>query len=119
MASKRVLKKCIDDLGSAIIEEMSVACFNIENADKDLIYSAISKVMNAIVTARHRTDATFGRKWREFGSTEEYLKAKRAFIKENYDKTISDFNESLGEALKEFNRALPEEVKEANKKAGE
>ena len=116
MANKRILKKSIDDLGNAMIEEMSIGYFNIENADKQLISSAINKILTAMNEAHKLCDVKFDKKHRDFESTKEYLQAKRSFIKENYDKLIADFNNLLEDALKDYNKAIPASEREANKK---
>lgn len=116
MANKRILKKSVDDLGNAIIDEMAIAFYNMEGADKDLISKAISKVLEAMNDAHSRISRVFGEKRRDFATEKEYLTAKKAFIKNNYDELITDFNEQLKEALKDFTDATPEAEKEKNKK---
>ena len=116
MANKRILKKSIDDLGNAIIEEMAISFYNVKSANKDLISQAITKVLEAMNDAHCKTNVHFDKKRRDFASEKEYYVAKRDFNKKNYDELIADFNNKIEEAMKVFNEAIPAEEKEANKK---
>ncbi len=54
MANKRDFKKSIDAIGGAICNEMMVAYYNIEGADKNAIASSIEKVLGAVVKAKNK-----------------------------------------------------------------
>ena len=116
MANKRILKKSVDDLGNSIIEEMAISFYNVENVNKDLISQAISKVLKAMNDAHVKICVHFDKKRRDFESEKEYYTAKKAFIKNNYDELIEDFNNQIEAAMKDFNEAIPAAEKEANKK---
>ncbi|MDE7381626.1 MAG: hypothetical protein K2N03_05810 [Muribaculaceae bacterium] len=115
MASKREFKKNVDRLGSDIIENMMVAWYNAEGADKKGIADAMGTLLKGIEAARNNSNLFFDRGAKAFPNRREYGKAKEVFFKKLFTKIIADLNTSVSDSLKQFNAALPKEVKEANK----
>lgn len=115
MANKREFKKFIEAVGASVCDEMMVAYYNIDGADRDAIAKAIESVLVAVEKARVNAGTEFDRKPRSFDNEHEYRKAKTSFVKAMYKKVIADFSASIDAAVKAFNAAIPAEVKAANK----
>lgn len=120
MANKREFKKFVEAVGASVCDEMMVAYYNVEGADRNAIAKAIEKVLLSINSARCNADVFFDRGPRSFGGDmKAYRKASQTFYKSLFKKITSDFSTSIDEALKEFNAALPAAEKEKNKVAAE
>ncbi len=117
MANKREFKKNAELLGSDLCENMMVAWYNVEGADKKAISEAIGKILAGVENARSRSNIFFDRGAKSFENRKEYSKAKAEFFKKLFDKIIGEFNDVVTDALKQYNAALPQEVKDANKEA--
>ena len=117
MANKRDFKKYVDALGASACDSMLAAYYEIKDADKDKIEKAIAKVLGAIGVAKSNADITFDKRVKEFGSLQEYSKAKKEFFKNLFRKIYEDFTNELNEAIKELNDAVPQSAKEENKSA--
>ena len=117
MANKRDFKKSIDAIGGAICNEMMVAYYNIEGADKNAIASSIEKVLGAVVKAKNNSNVFFDKGVKEFADNTEYTKAKNSFFKALFTKIHMEFGEENNQAVTSFNKAIPENVKKANKEA--
>lgn len=117
MANKREFKKVVDLLGAELCNNMMIAWVNVEGADKKAISDAIGKVVDGVEAARHHSNIHFDRGMKGFESLEAYSKAKKAFYKALFNKTVADFNQVVSDALKQFNAALPQSEKDANKAA--
>ncbi len=117
MPNKREFKKYADALGSSVINEMMIAYYNVEGADKKAIADAVSKVIGAIEEAKDNANVYFDRGEKSFADHKEYAVAKRKFFRALFNKIENDFSAKVNEAMKEFNAALPESYKEAQKEA--
>lgn len=113
MANKRVFKKSVDALSSAIVDEMMASYYNEKEANRELISSAIAKVLKAMQEAKIETNKMFDKGVKDFDNMGAYNVAKMKFNREKYDKAIENFNNSLGEAMKDYNEAMPKNSKEA------
>lgn len=109
--NKREYKKAVSSLGAG----MCVEIFNIgtttKDADTAVMRSCMDKVWNAMLTARHEANDTFGKKERDFETRGEYLRARKAFNKQLFKDLNERFAQTLKEALSEFNAALPKTAK--------
>lgn len=117
MANKRQFKKTVDAIGSAVCNEMLIAYYNVEDADKNAISESIEKVLASVVKAKNNSNVFFDKGVKAFSTIEEYQKAKAEFFKALFTKIHTEFGEELNAAVKEFNKAIPAEAKAANKKA--
>lgn len=117
MPNKREFKKYVDALGASVIEEMMVAYYNAEGADREAISVAVGKVISAIEDAKCKANIFFDRGPKAFASMKEYSKEKRDFFRALFYKIESEFGAEVHSALKDFNGALPESVKKAQKEA--
>lgn len=117
MANKREFKKFVESLGASVCDEIMIAYYNVENADKDALAKAIQKVIVAVESARVNSNVHFDRGVKAFADKAEYSKAKKEFYKALFKKVSKEFASELEGALKEFNAALPAEEKERNKAA--
>ncbi len=117
MANKRDFKKSIDAICGAICNEMMVAYYNIEGADKNAIASSIEKVLGAVVKAKNNSNVFFDKGVKAFADNTEYTKAKNSFFKALFTKIHMEFGEEINQAVTSFNKAIPENVKKANKEA--
>lgn len=117
MPNKREFKKYADALGASVIEEMMVAYYNVEGADRNAIADAVGKVLAAIEDAKDKSNIYFDRGVKAFADHKEYSKAKREFFRALFNKIENEFGEQIDAALKEFNAALPESYKTAQKEA--
>lgn len=115
MANKRDFKKYADALGASLIDEMIIAYYNCEGANRDQIAKAMETALGAIGKAKNNSNITFDRGVKAFETKEEYSKTKRAFFRSLFDKIHTEFSEEINESLKLFNAAIPAEVKAANK----
>lgn len=115
--NKREFKKYVDALGASIVEEMMIAFYNVEGADRQLIGNAVGKVLDATEEARANSNVKFDRGPKAFENHKEYSKAKAAFFRQLFNKIYKDLDEAINSALKDFNAALPESVKKAQKEA--
>lgn len=115
MANKRDFKKSVEAIGAAVCNEMMIAYYNIEDADKNAIASSIEKVLAAVVKAKNNSNVLFDKGVKAFNDYAEYGKAKTSFFKALFNKIHIEFGEEINEALKQFNKAIPANVKEANK----
>ena len=114
MASKKDFKKYVDQLGSAVVNEIIAAsCYG--NADQEKLHEALTVMLGAIGKARNNANITFDRGRRAFADPAEYSKAKRAIFKALFDKINTELSEETNEALKLFNSAIPADEKERNK----
>ena len=116
MANKREFKKFADALGASLVEEMMIAYYNVEGADRQAISEAVGTVLDAVDNAKNNSNVYFDRGAKAFENKKEYGAEKRKFFKALFNKIIGDFNAEVSSALKKFNGALPAEVKEAQKK---
>lgn len=107
MANKRQFKKSLEALSSALVSEMMAALYNEKVADSDKINEAISKIAGAMLKAKNDTSLLFGKSMKEFENLKAYNKAKSEFTKEQYQKAVADYNESLEAALKAYNEGMP------------
>lgn len=117
MANKRDFKKSVEAIGSAVCNEMMIAYYNVEGADKNAIASSIENVLAAVVKAKNNSNIFFDKGVKAFADNKEYGKAKSLFFKTLFDKIHTEFGEELNQAVKEFNSAIPAEAKKANKEA--
>lgn len=117
MPNKREFKKFADALGASVVEEMMVAYYNVEGADKNAISDAVGKVLEAIESAKNNANVFFERGPKSFADHKEYATAKRNFFRSLFNKIEDDFNNEINEAVKQFNEALPESYKAAQKEA--
>ncbi len=117
MANKRDFKKSIDAIGGAVCNEMMIAYYNVEGADKNAIASSIEKVLAAVTKAKDNANVFFDKGVKAFADKAEYTKSKAAFFKALFAKIHMEFGEELNAAVKEFNEAIPADVKKANKEA--
>lgn len=117
MPNKREFKKYVDALGASIVEEMMVAYYNVEGADKKAIGNAVGTVLDAVEDAKDKANVYFDRGVKSFESAKEYGVEKRKFFKALFHKISTDFSGEIDSAIKTFNAALPEKVKEAQKAA--
>ena len=118
MPNKREFKKYADALGASVVEEMMIAYYNVEGADRKAIGDAVGKVLAAIEDAKNKSNVYFDKGAQAFrGDMKEYAKEKRAFFRALFNKIENDFNDQINAAIKEFNAALPESVKRAQKEA--
>lgn len=115
MANKRDFKKCIDEIGASVCNDMMVAYYNIPGADRDKIASAIEKVLTAITNAKNNANVYFDRGAKAFEDHKDYSKAKAGFFKALFNKIDNEFAEELSSAVKDFNSAIPEAAKAKNK----
>ena len=115
MANKRDFKKSVDAVGASICEEMMIAYYNVENADKDSIANAIEIVLAAVSKSKNNSNVIFDRGVKAFGERKEYSLEKKRFFKALFNKIESEFAEEVNEAVKIFNNAIPSEVKAKNK----
>lgn len=117
MANKREFKKSIDAIGGAVCNEMMIAYYNVEGADKNAISASIEKVLAAVVKAKDNANVFFDKGVKAFADKAEYTKSKAAFFKALFSKIHTEFGEELNIAVKEFNKAIPADVKKTNKEA--
>lgn len=117
MPNKREFKKYADALGASVVEEMMVAYYNVEGADRNAIAKAVGKVLQAIEEAKDNSNVYFDRGVKAFPDPKEYSKAKREFFRALFNKIESDFGAKIDDAVKDFNAALPESYKAAQKEA--
>ncbi len=117
MSNKREFKKYVEAIGGSICDEMMIAFYNVEGADKEKIQNSITRVLCATGTATGNANVFFDKGMKAFGSAGEYAKAKRQFFKQLFAKINSDFVKEINEALKEFNAAIPESAKAEQKAA--
>ncbi|MDE6811021.1 MAG: hypothetical protein K2J15_01590 [Muribaculaceae bacterium] len=115
MPNKREFKKYADALGASVVEEMMVAYYNVEGADRQAIANAVGKVLSAIEDAKDKSNVYFDRGMKAFADHKEYSKAKREFFKALFNKIETDFSDQVENAVKEFNAALPESYKVSQK----
>lgn len=107
MASKREFKKSVESLSSALIDEMMASYYNVKEADRDKISSAISKVISAMQSAKNHSNGLFGKAIKDFDNLKEYNRAKAAHTREKYQQAIASYNDMLKEALKDYNEGMP------------
>ena len=107
MANKREFKKSVEALTSALVDEMMASYYNVKEADRDKIATAITKVVAAMEQAKRDSNALFGKKLKEFENISAYNKAKSKFIKAQYEAAVEKYNNALGEALKAYNEGMP------------
>ena len=107
MANKREFKKSVEALSSALFDEMMASYYNVKEADRDKISSAISKVALAMEKAKKQSNVLFKKGMKEFDNIAAYNKAKAQHTKEKYQKAIADYNEALGQALIDYNEGMP------------
>ena len=117
MPNKREFKKYVDALGASVVEEMMVAYYNVEGADRKNISVAVGKVHGAIEDAKDKANIYFDRGHKAVPTMKEYAKAKRDFFRALFNKIENEFNDEINGAIKDFNAALPESVKKAQKEA--
>lgn len=117
MPNKRDFKKYTDALGASVVEEMMIAYYNVDGADRKAIASAVSKVLAAIEKAKNNANIYFDRGPKAFADHAEYAKEKRNFFRSLFNKITNEFDDDVNAALKEFNGALPASAKEAQKEA--
>lgn len=117
MPNKREFKKYVDALGASVVEEMMVAYYNVEKADKNAIAGAVGTVLDAIDDAKNKANVYFDRGAKSFDDSKEYAREKAKFFRSLFAKIEKDFDGEVHSAIKVFNAALPADVKEAQKKA--
>ncbi len=115
MANKREFKKAIAAVGGAICNDMMTVAICVDGVDRNAIDAAISRVLSATENAIERSNIFFDKGRRAFPTEEEYIKAKRAFFKQLFDKIHKEYTAVLDETIKQFNAAIPAAAKEANK----
>ncbi|MDE6329594.1 MAG: hypothetical protein K2L83_02660 [Muribaculaceae bacterium] len=116
MPNKREFKKYVDAVGASIVENMMVAYYNVEGADRKAIGQAVGIVLDAIETAKDNSNIYFDRGPRAFADAKEYGAEKRKFFRSLFNKIEKDFDEAVNNALKVYNAALPASVKEEQKR---
>lgn len=107
MANKRELKKSLEALSSALVNEMMASYYNSQDADREKINDAIRTIADAMVKAKHDTNVLFDKGVKDFDSLADYNKAKSEFTKKKYADAIAGYNEALEKALKAYNEAMP------------
>lgn len=112
MANKREFKKSLEALTAALVDEMSVNYYIAKAEDRDLISSAITKVLGAMEEAKIESNKVFGKGIRDFENIKAYNEAKKQFNKEVFNNAVSKFNDAVSEALKDYNKAVPAPSKE-------
>ncbi len=115
MANKRDFKKAVDAVGASVIDEMMIAYYNVQNADKEAIANSVSTILGAIEKAKDNSNVYFDKGVKAFENKAEYAKAKKGFFKALFNKIHTEFSEQIDQAVKAFNNAIPQEVKEHNK----
>lgn len=117
MANKRTFKKFVDALGASVVEEMMIAYYNVEGADRKMISEAVGTVLDAVENAKSNSNVYFDKGIKAFEDKKQYSAEKKKFFVALFNKIYSDFDGEVQMALKKFNGALPAAVKEAQKKA--
>lgn len=105
--NKRQFKKAITSLGSGIVAEMFNLVAASKGADRVSADESLSQIWNAMEEAKRKANVTFGKKARDFESTEAYLKAKHEYLKNAYKEISKQFSLELDEGVKKFNQAMP------------
>lgn len=113
--NKREFKKYADALGASVIDEMTIAYYNVDGIDRDKLTQAIEVALGAVGKARSNANVTFDRGRKAFDSLADYSKAKTNFYRSLFDKVETEFSEEINQALKLFNASLPADEKERNK----
>lgn len=107
MANKRDFKKSVEALSSALVDEMMASYYNVKDADREKITTAITKVIAAMGKAKKDSNKLFGKGVKEFESLAAYNAAKAQHNKEKFNNAINEYNNALGEALKAYNEGMP------------
>lgn len=117
MPNKRDFKKYVDALGASVVEEMMVAYYNVEGADRKAIADAVGKVLAAIEDAKNKSNVYFDRGHKAFADQRDYSKEKHEFFRALFNNIETEFGKEIDESIKAFNAALPESYKAAQKQA--
>lgn len=107
MANKRDFKKSVEALSSALVDEMMASYYNVKEADREKISSAISRIISAMGKAKKDSNKLFGKGVKDFESMAAYNQAKALHNKEKFKNAIAEYNNALGEALKSYNEGMP------------
>lgn len=117
MANKRVFKKTVKSIGSAICDEMMIGYYNINDINQEAVEKAITDMLCATYTAISNSNTFFGKSVREFDDRKKYNSMKKEFFRTLFDKILADFRANIDSSLKIFNAAIPEDFKQQNKSA--
>lgn len=117
MSSKRELKKEIRYVCGDIAAECLLASHFVKGTDKKAMNEVIGEVADLQVNALRNVTFAFDKQPHDFGSGNEYSKARRAYFKKAYNSLREKFYAKVQELVRKMNAAIPAEVKENNTKA--
>lgn len=115
MANKRDFRKYVTTVVNNICQDMMIAYYNIDNANKTAIDDAVIEVLKAGELALSHSNVMFDKTAKAYSNKREYNTEKAKFNRALYSRINKEFFENLNLGLKKFNAAIPQEVKEANK----
>lgn len=116
MANKRIFKKSVNKLTSALIQDMMTASVVFDGSDKEAVDKAIINLIKGSETAVVKANVKFDKGVKAFESKAEYSKAKAGFFHDVFKKLKKEYSECVDSAMATFNGAFPSDLKESLKK---
>lgn len=114
MANKRNFKKFINGMTANVCEDMMIHRLSVKDIDTAAVDKSIEDVLSAAAAACSEANIFFDKGPRDFEDMGAYVKAKKAFFKELFNRVTSEYINNINAALHQFNAAMPAEKRAAN-----
>jgi len=105
IASKRDLKKYINELNDAVVQYVlpsAVLAGFVSDDQADEIITKLAGLHNEVIK---RLSISFDKQLSAFESAAQYKKAKRAYFRQAYDKAMSEYKDGINALLEVINKA--------------
>lgn len=116
MANKRIFKKNVSKLTSALINDMMTASVVFDGSDKEAVDNAVINLIKGSEAAVVKANVKFDKGVKAFESQALYSKAKAKFFHDVFKKLKKEYSECVEKSISTFNAAFPEELKKNLKK---
>lgn len=111
MANKRIFKKYVTQVSTALVNDMMTIYYSFENIDKDAIDKAVINILKGGESAIMKSNVKFDKTLKAFENSRQYRKAKRDFYNGVYKKVNGEFKKCISDSIATFNNAIPEDLK--------
>lgn len=117
MATKRELKKYIQNMCGALASEIVLARAAFPQIERKAVHDIVVDVARLQAETLAKTGISFDKAPRDYANRADYNKARRTYFNTAYNKLMDDFDAAVAKVIKKMNEALPDDVRATIKTA--